>query len=189
MEFTLFYKGELLSNGNPQHKNEIRAQFHLQLQNLWSQKPLNMLEHDGKSKNFRPRTVGDLRFVSLVGCGLEAHGELNITLLRPGPPGDIVQAGDIDNRLKTLFDALTIPPHENAIPTGAKVPDGNPYYYCVFDDDKRITRLTISTDRYLAHDAGENDVLLLIKVVTTSPISSLGGMHGILDPDYDEDSN
>lgn len=33
---------------------------------------------------------------------------MEITLLRPEPPGSIVSSGDIDNRLKTLFDALEL---------------------------------------------------------------------------------
>jgi hypothetical protein len=34
---------------------------------------------------------------------------LNILFLRADIPGKVVQSGDIDNRLKTLFDALRMP--------------------------------------------------------------------------------
>jgi hypothetical protein len=42
---------------------------------------------------------------------------LKITLLRPEEPGAIIlQSGDIDNRLKTLFDALSVPAQPNQLP-------------------------------------------------------------------------
>ena len=40
-----------------------------------------------------------------------------IFMLRPEVPGAIItQGGDIDNRLKTLFDALRMPQNENELP-------------------------------------------------------------------------
>jgi hypothetical protein len=53
-----------------------------------------------------------------------------ITLLRPEAPGNIVtQGGDIDNRLKTLLDALKVPNLPNALPTGA-VPEADESPLC-----------------------------------------------------------
>lgn len=46
--------------------------------------------------------------------------ELSITLLRPEPPGGLITQGwDLDDRLNTLFDALTMPRHSNALPSNA----------------------------------------------------------------------
>lgn len=40
MEFTLFYRGELKSNGNSRYKQEIRRVIHSQMKNLWQLEPL-----------------------------------------------------------------------------------------------------------------------------------------------------
>jgi Holliday junction resolvase RusA-like endonuclease len=54
-------------------------------------------------------------FVPLVTAEMSAVAELSVVLLRPEPAGQLLtQGGDIDNRLKTLFDALTMPRHARA---------------------------------------------------------------------------
>jgi hypothetical protein len=40
MEFRLFYRGLLKSNGGPAEKQTIRRWFHPQLKKLWTQEPL-----------------------------------------------------------------------------------------------------------------------------------------------------
>jgi hypothetical protein len=60
----------------------------------------------------------------------------------------VVWPGDIDNRLKTLLDAMTIPlPGENY---AAKTPavDEAPFF-CLFADDKLITKISAETDDML----------------------------------------
>jgi hypothetical protein len=76
--------------------------------------------------------------------------ELSITLLRPEPPGGLItQGGDIDNRLKTLFDALTMPRHINALPTGVKIePDESPFF-CLLEDDNLVTSVAVRTEQLL----------------------------------------
>ena len=49
--------------------------------------------------NFVPFVTEELNLI----CGLD------ILFLRPSAPGQLVSGGDLDNRLKTLFDALRIP--------------------------------------------------------------------------------
>jgi hypothetical protein len=50
---------------------------------------------------------------------LRLVARLSIVMLRPEPPGSIITAGgDIDNRLKTLFDALRMPKVISEIPNG-----------------------------------------------------------------------
>ncbi len=178
LEFTLFYKGSLRSNGDSRHKEEIRAQLHGQLRVLWTQPPLNAVDEE---EDNAMRVVGGISFVPLVSANLEAHAALSITLLRPGPPGRLVQGGDIDNRLKTLFDALTIP-QQQAIPPGTRgPPDGGRYYYCLLEDDKLITQLCVSTDRFLAENLNSNDVLLLAKVKTIPRVGAVGAISGLLE--------
>jgi hypothetical protein len=93
--------------------------------------------------------------------------ELNITLLRPEPPGQIItQAGDIDNRLKTLLDALKVPTEPNALPPNETPEQGETPFFCLLQDDNLITRISVSTDRWLVSesDAKSSDVVLLIHV-------------------------
>ncbi len=66
------------------------------------------------------KTVGAFDFVALVSLWNRLLAEVEITLLRPEAPGSIVSSGDIDNRLKTLFDAIKIPQHLQDLPQGGK---------------------------------------------------------------------
>jgi len=64
--------------------------------------------------------VGDFQFAPLVNNKLHMTADLNITMLRPGRPGSLItHAGDIDNRLKTLLDALKVP-EPGALPKDAR---------------------------------------------------------------------
>lgn len=88
--------------------------------------------------------------------------KLDITLLWKDAPGNIIGSGDIDNRLKTLFDALTPPIHVEQIPTEPPAEDETPFY-CLLEDDKLITDVSVRTERLLT-DVDESEVSLFIKV-------------------------
>jgi len=122
VRFVLHYRGPLRANARPDHKHELRRAFHTQLITVWSQSPLSETdpwtspERVAGHYHFR-RNVGPYVFVPLVTDEVNAVAELKLTLLRPEPPGGLVtQGGDIDNRMKTLLDALSVPSHENALP-------------------------------------------------------------------------
>src|ERR1700692_3343706 len=126
MRFTLHCRGKLPSNGSPAQKHALREAFHVQLSELWSNPPLNKIAGSVFLSNPQrvplefPIVVGDFPFVPLVTSVYLAAAELEIVLLRPEPPGRLItQGGDIDNRLKTLFDSLTIP-KLNALPQGTQ---------------------------------------------------------------------
>jgi hypothetical protein len=77
-------------------------------------------------------------FVPLVMiCGLD------ILFLRPDKPGGVIWAGDIDNRLKTLLPEANERYHERT-----PEPDETPFY-CLLEDDKLITKVSIETDQLL----------------------------------------
>lgn len=169
MEFTLTYRGPLSSNGDRKEKQLLRRHFHKQLKALWAQPPLK--DKTTLAKVFRPlyedliEQVGPFRFAPLVSSHFSFTASLSITFLRPGYPGQLLRTGgDIDNRMKTLFDALAKPP-ANQIPEGdAPQSDENPFF-CLLQDDALITGLSVSTDRLLdCHD--EREALLLIHVAT-----------------------
>lgn len=78
--------------------------------------------------------------------------KLDVLMLRPGHPGQVVF--DIDNRLKTLFDALRRPGTSDEL--GERTargkrrpePDENPFYV-LLEDDSLITHLSVTTDTLL----------------------------------------
>ena len=181
MEFTLVYQGPLRANGSKEEKQDIRREFHKQLAELWKQEPLSsraqnspvllknvvtsgMLSTDPTSVMQR---VNDFQFIPIVSSKLNLIAELNITFLRPEPPGCIVtQGGDIDNRLKTLFDAFRIPKESKEIPKGdTPGPSENPFY-CLLEDDNLITKVAVRTDRLLKPCNDSSFVELLIAVRT-----------------------
>lgn len=172
MEFRLYYRGILKGiNSDVQHKHDIRAILHPQLRMLWQQKPLtdyqNFLAEDYYPE--RPpflRKVNGLRFVPLVNEHVNLVANLKVVLLRPEEPGRIItQSGDIDGRLKTLFDALRMPKAAQEIPVGFKPSDEEDPFYCLLEDDALITSVEVITDRLL-ESADPREVVLFIHVVT-----------------------
>jgi len=92
---------------------------------------------------------------------------LKIPLLRPKPTGKIVtQSGDIDNRLKTLLDALKMP-DPGSLPRGASPNSDESPFFCLLQDDNLITSLDVTTDRLLDSSSTIHyDLLLLVHVQT-----------------------
>ncbi len=179
MDLTLFYRGPLVANGKPDDKHLIRSYLHPQLKELWEHEPLSrmkeLLDPDRKPEN--PPGGNSLIFESgghsfacLVSKRLHTTASLDITLLRPEKIGNILtQSGDLDNRLKTLLDALSMPRHENQIskawqPSAEEIP-----FYCLLEDDGLVTRVNIDSRRWLNPSArSDSEVVLLIHVRTTT---------------------
>jgi hypothetical protein len=155
MRLVLHYRGPLKANAGPTHKHELRRHFHQQLKRLWSQKPLveipqwvQPVKSPGSYHFLRP--VLPFTFVPLVTGEANAVAELNIRLLRPEPPGGLItRGGDIDNRLKTLFDALAMPPQPNALPPGATPAADEQPLFCLLEDDNLVVSVTIRTEQLL----------------------------------------
>ena len=181
MEFTLVYQGPLKANGSIKDKQNIRRKFHMQLAELWKQEPLsshmqdnhvllkNIVTDDMPPSNSISiiQKIDDFQFIPLVSSKLSLIAELDITFLRPEPPGCIVtQGGDIDNRLKTLFDDFRMPKESKEIPRDdSPKPNENPFY-CLLEDDNLITKIAVRTDRLLKQCNDSSFVELLITVQT-----------------------
>jgi hypothetical protein len=162
MDFTLTYKGPLPTNGRPSQKHDIRRKLHPQLKELWEHPPLNQFYWKARPGSQHLREVGGYEFACIVHPEWHFNAKLDILMLRPEPPGNIIIGGDIDNRLKTLFDALTRPMHEQDIPQWAPADDEKPLH-CLLDDDKLISRVSVETARLLAAP-NDSHVELVIKV-------------------------
>jgi hypothetical protein len=172
MEFYLFYDGPLKAKGTAKDKNSLREKFHAQLAVLWQQVPIagdpGMLSFPPAKRSVSViKKAGEFTFAPLVCEALFLICELDITFLRPEAPGSVItQGGDIDNRLKTLFDGLRIPRVPDEIPDGFVPEESGKPFFCLLEDDNLITRVNVATGRLLRERAGQNDVVLLIKVTT-----------------------
>jgi hypothetical protein len=181
MEFRLTYRGPLKANGSVEHKHEIRRHFHRELCVLWKQKPLNEYHQimlSGQSDVGSIRPLEGFLFAPLVQSRMHLIAEIGILLLRPEEPGSIVtQAGDIDNRLKTLLDSLRMPHYLREIPSEySSSPDESPFL-CLLEDDNLITNLAVTSDRLLEPAFSASEVLAIIHVnvkVTRATMENLG---------------
>ena len=120
-----------------------------------------------------PRRVGATRFISLIADHTSLLCELDVLFLRKEPKGHLVnQAGDLDNRIKVLFDALRMPANDAEIPNGITLPDP---FFCLLEDDRLIVRVNIASERLLesAVSTSRNHVRLVINV-TTRATDSIG---------------
>ena len=171
MEFTLFYRGLLKANRGPKEKQDLRRNFHTQLNLLWQQPPL---EDCHEFKDISPQSgkislvynIGGFNFIPLVSKKIHMIAELDITMLRPEPPGKVIQSGDIDNRIKTLLDGLRMPKVEQELPNGDNPKKGEIPFFCLLKDDNLITRISVNTDRLLENNIDPSEVVLLIHVHT-----------------------
>ena len=119
MKFKLLYFGELRTNPKKraQHIADIRMQFHPQLKKLVEHSPWNnlkkyMMPNPTKSPVSTKR-VGGIDFNPIITPNLKLIAELDIQLLHPEIVG--VARADIDNRVKTLLDALRSPQNDHEI--------------------------------------------------------------------------
>lgn len=189
MDFRLIYQGPLASNGTAREKHAIRKALHPQLLELWKvdphlrrwldagtapagpdipaaiagQKLMSRVEHIARQYNRAP-----FNFVPLIQEELGTACSWDILFLRREAPGGIVQGGDIDNRLKTLFDGLKTP--RNLDETGKANPtDGElPFFFTLVADDSLIHGLRVETARLLEPQGMQSptDVKLIIHVKT-----------------------
>jgi hypothetical protein len=110
--------------------------------------------------------VGTHGFVPLVTQELHLVAEVAVTMLRPEPPGRLItQGGDIDNRLKTLFDALRMPTISE-LPASFQAPAGGRPFFCLLEDDNLITSVSVRTEQLLEPGASDSEVILLLDVQT-----------------------
>jgi len=184
MEFRLTYEGPLkgASQGNTRakHKHEIRKYFHPQLKRLWETHPLLKgkkrdgpgIEPDSYIEYLAKRfPLGPYNFVPLVNDEMKMTCGVDILFLRPDAPGEVIQSGDIDNRLKTLFDTFSRPT-DMANLGGYDEPDETEKpFFCLVADDSLISRVSIDTDMLLEPVDGTYDQSMarLIISVTVSP--------------------
>jgi hypothetical protein len=104
--------------------------------------------------NFVPLVTGDLN----LSCWLD------ILFLRPKKSGDVSgdvlqdkgqDRGDIDNRVKTIFDCLAIPDANQGYSDCKPQEDEKPFF-CLLENDKMVSKISIETDRLLEEVSLDN---------------------------------
>lgn len=160
MEFRLKYEGPLKASASSEDKHGLRKVFHSQLKILLGKSALSKIEYIAKSST---REVGRFQFFNLVSNEVGLFAELDIILLRPEEPGKMITSGDIDNRLKTLFDALRYPDKVQEIPSNKSPSADEIPFFCLLEDDALISSVKVTTD-CLLESKDPNDVFLLIHV-------------------------
>jgi hypothetical protein len=181
------------------HKHEIRTVFHEQLKQLWATNTFLRDHKVPKSFSYTFRPVADsgatwasdpntldrmhdvmatwypvrgFNFLPLVAEKFSLLCSLDILFLRRDIPGSALSAGDIDNRIKTVIDALRPPKAPNEFIGRDMQPiipnsDQNPFYV-LLEDDKQVSHFSVETDTLLdpiaEGDADASKVKLIITV-------------------------
>ena len=175
MELRLTYAGSLLAHkrGRSKHIHTIRQQFHEQLKFFWTEHPVLNSDSPLGSGIPDPETLWGKSFFQ-NGCKwkpivTEDNGlvcALDILMLRKGRPGRIQT--DIDNRLKTLFDALRMPGSEEELGENTE----KSTFFVLLKDDHLITRVAVTSDMLLEPVQGverAEDAVRLVIHVTIRP--------------------
>ena len=195
LEFRLLYEGAVLSasriNTRAGEKHMLRKEFHKQLKRLWETKypligrtaptiprPLNAVNSptiEGGFLAYRD-VVADkfsyhgYKFVPIVTEDLFLTCSLAFLWLRPEEPKLLMQGGDLDNRIKTVFDSLRMPSVEEAAELKndyPSEPDETPMY-CLMQDDKLVAEIKVTADQLLllpgTAKLKANDTFLVVHV-------------------------
>ena len=200
MEFILTYKGELKSGNKSrilEHKHEIRKQFRDQLKVLWETSDVmknyevngayNELEEVPRPiyarlekdkgmrllyeciKEHEPFQINNFSFIPLVCKRFHLKCSLDILMMEQKSSG-VINNSDIDNRLKTLFDALRMPSDQELKDARIEGKNLEPFY-CLLEDDNLITSFLVKSENLLSATNQKNYVELLVRV-------NISPMHG-----------
>lgn len=194
MEFRLLYSGnQLFANGSAAQKHLIRRTFHPQLKQLWKSNPnlrkmalVRGVYNVGSTAKRGDRDFDDkarvayfdrvgadnqrgkFRFIPLIDEKTCLRVSIDILFLRRDQHPFIIAGGDIDNRLKTLFDALRVPSSVNGL---GNPKNGEDPFFVLLEDDKLISEIRVNTDNILLLPnkarAYSRDVFLVINVKVT----------------------
>jgi hypothetical protein len=160
MKFRLLYEGEIAprQKAKVEDIHHIRMKFDPQLAALWQFPPLSIEapellkfkeKTDPRSIDFA-ETRGDFPFIPIVSKKIDLQCALDITFLRQQAPGQLISdGGDVDNRVKTLLDALSVPPlYQQHWFKKVKI-EPNQAIHCLLQDDSLVTQLSVETDGLL----------------------------------------
>ncbi len=110
------------------------------------------------------------QFTPLAWKESETTCSLRFLVLRRDGDAAVSAGRDIDNRIKTVIDALTVPLPKYGSPLGM---DGNPLppqdgetpLFVLLDDDRQVTHLEVETDALLSAPDGSSDAYVQLSVL------------------------
>ncbi len=108
------------------------------------------------------------RFVPLVRKDWDVNCSLEILLLRQDGINTAFSAGDLDNRVKTLIDALTKPTNAAQLEGHEEPAEDEAPFYCLLENDRLVTALKVETDTLLTplDGNGVDDLRQAIAVIS-----------------------
>lgn len=179
-------------DGKAKHKHMLRQHFHKQLKQLWAtdkflkeatrQKIETVAPRAPSGKSYWSAEGDEVSLAQAVAANYEEYGyrfvplvresetllcSLDVLFLRRDIPGSALDAGDIDNRMKTLIDGLRRPRNAAEL-VGNDTPqvDEDPFY-CLLEDDKCVSHFSVETDTLLDPTGpGEADAARVKLVIT-----------------------
>ena len=109
-----------------------------------------------------PIVKGKKSYIPLVRKSLDLNCHLQILFLRQEDPGALVlQGGDLDGRIKTLFDALRAPDEDVEL----LHPQAQVKTFCLMENDTLISGFEVSTGRLLMPETEfPNEAHLIVEV-------------------------
>ena len=109
--------------------------------------------------------VDGRKYLPLVRNTFKTTSSLDILFLRKTGIGKLIgSGGDLDNRIKTLFDGLRVP-KEGEVKPKIEFDRESKEMFCLLEDDSLITDFSVKTDKLLARSGDdESEVLLIIDV-------------------------
>ncbi|PKK88533.1 MAG: hypothetical protein CVV64_18440 [Candidatus Wallbacteria bacterium HGW-Wallbacteria-1] len=164
MNFVITFRGIIKSNGDAAHKHSIRCDLQKQIRKLWQREISN---HGDKSvRDFICQETSVKKnngeYIPLMGRFFGVSCKLEILLLKPKEV-NIFQSDsrDLDNQLKTLLDALAVPPDSQAMNLPPN--EANPFYV-LLEDDKIVKDIRIRVAELLEDCTDQDELLAVIEV-------------------------
>lgn len=166
LSMVLKYRGPLpaVNDQNKRHrgKQTIRCTLHYQISELMKKPPSELFALSGEKDR---KHIAGFIFQPIICKRENIACELGIRIYSRDPFGSIIQHADLDNRLKTLFDALR-PPTEAELPKDEKPKNGENFFWILLEDDSLIADLYVTTHRLLipiAENENPSDIELDIE--------------------------
>ena len=170
MELVLTYEGRIPAQRSDLEVIwDIRKSFDRQLRKVWGKAPFAVLKEWEEGTGSKPpqftRQQGGHTFVPLYGKDVGVGVDLNITLLTGMPPQQaIINAGDLDNRIKRLIDGLRAPKDKGEM---SKNLPATGRWHCLVEDDSAVLGLQARLGAYLGND----DPAISFAIVRVRPVA------------------
>ncbi len=103
-------------------------------------------------------------FCPIVSSALGLQCAVDILLLREDAVAGVYKSGDLDNRIKTLIDGLTMPRTSDQIPANSIPGAGETPFYTLLADDNIISSLKVETDTRHKKEGDDSFVTAIITV-------------------------